>query len=334
MAEISPSETRGFFGTLPQLTSTVGVFIAQVVGTYITYYWLAVITLAVVSLFTLLSITLKETPRWLMTQKREHEAREVLVWLRGAQYDVDKELQEVAQQLELKSKTRMNLSEAVRELKKKSVFYPIMIAVILVFFQQFSGVAAILYNAEDIFKNANVKSPGLVSSIAVGGVQIVATFIGTLLADIVGRRILLLISITVTCVSMVVMGTYEYLNEEPYCHPPDDSKCKSHLYPMAIASTACVVAGFSIGMGGLPWIITSEIVPLKIRGFAVGIVTSFSNVFIIIITGLFRNYIDAVHSWGAFWSFALVCFVGIIYVAVFIPETKGKSLEEIEKSFQ
>ena len=334
MAEISPSETRGFFGTLPQLVSAIGVFVAQVVGTYITYYWLAVITLGVITLFTLLSITLKETPRWLMTQKREHEAHVVLLWLRGAKYDVDKELKEVAQQLELTSKTRINFSETVKELKKKSVFYPIVIAVILVFFQQFSGVAAILYNAEDIFKDANVKSPGLLSSIAVGGVQIVATFIGTLLADIVGRRILLLISITVTCVSLVVMGTYEYLNEEPYCHPPDDSKCKSHLYPMAIASIGCVVAGFSIGMGGLPWIITSEIVPLKIRGFAVGIVTGFSNIFVIITTGLFRNYEDAVHSWGAFWSFALVCFVGIIYIAVFIPETKGKSLEEIEKSFQ
>ena len=334
MAEISPSETRGFFGTLPQLILTIGVFIAQVVGTYITYYWLAVITLVVVSLFTLLSVTLKETPRWLMTQSREHEAREVLVWLRGPQYDVDKELKEVAQQLELESKTRLNFAETVRELKKKSVFYPIIIAVILVFFQQFSGIAAILYNAEDIFKNANIKSPGLLSSIAVGGVQIVATFFGALLADVVGRRILLLISTTVMCISLVVMGTYEYLNEEPYCNPPDDSKCKSHLYPMAIASMACVVAGSSIGMGGLPWIITSEIVPLKIRGFGVGIVTCFSYVFVIIITGLFRNYEDAVHSWGAFWSFAIVCFVGIIYVAVFIPETKGKSLEEIERSFQ
>ena len=334
MAEISPSETRGFFGTLPQLILTIGVFIAQVVGTYITYYWLAVITLVVVSLFTLLSVTLKETPRWLMTQSREHEAREVLVWLRGPQYDVDKELKEAAQQLELESKTRLNFLETVRELKKKSVFYPIIIAVILVFFQQFSGIAAIIYNAEDIFKNANIKSPGLLSSIAVGGVQIVATFFGALLADVVGRRILLLISTTVMCISLVVMGTYEYLNEEPYCNPPDDSKCKSHLYPMAIASMACVVAGSSIGMGGLPWIITSEIVPLKIRGFGVGIVTCFSYVFVIIITGLFRNYEDAVHSWGAFWSFAIVCFVGIIYVAVFIPETKGKSLEEIERSFQ
>ena len=92
MAELSPSEYCGFFGMLPQLILTVGMFIAQVVGTYTTYYWLAVITLVVVTLFTLLAVTLKETPRWLMIQDRQYEAQEVLMWLRGTQYDVDKEL--------------------------------------------------------------------------------------------------------------------------------------------------------------------------------------------------------------------------------------------------
>ena len=299
-----------------------------------TYYWLAVITLAVISLFTLLAVTLKETPRWLMTQDRQYEAREVLVWLRGSQYDVDKELKEVEQQLELENKLKLTIPQTIRVLKKKSVSYPIIIAVILSFFQQFSGITGVSYNAEDVFKDANIKSPGLLSAIVIGGVQAIAAFFGVLLADVVGRRILLLISSAVMCLSLAAMGTYEYLNEEPYCDPSDDSNCKSHLYPMAIASMACFVTGFSIGMGGLPWIITSEIVPLKVKGLGVGIVTCANWTFVIIITGLFRNYKDAVHSWGVFWSFGLVCFFGIIYVAVFIPETKGKSLEEIERSFQ
>ena len=306
------------------------MFVAQVVGTYTTYYWLAVITLVVISLFTLLAVTLKETPRWLMTQDRQYEAREVLVWLRGAHYDVDKELKDITNQLELENNTKLSFFEKIREFKKRSVYYPVIVAVVLMFFQQFSGIAGIVFNAEDIFKDANIKSPGLLSSVTVGGSQMVATFLGTLLADVVGRRILLLISSTVMCLSLAVMGTYEYLNEEPYCDPSDGSNCKSHLYPMAIASMACFVTGFSIGMGGLPWIISSEIVPLKVRGFGVGIVTCANMIFLIITTGLFRNFEDAVHSWGAFWSFGLVCFFGIFYVAVFIPETKGKSLEELE----
>ena len=290
--------------------------------------------LVVISLFTLMAVTLKETPRWLMTQHRNHEARRVLVWLRGAQYDVDKELKEVAQQLESENKRKLSFLEIIRELKKKSVAYPIIISVFLMFFQQFSGMMAIIFNAEDIFRGAHIKSAGLISSVTIGGVQIIATFFGTLLADVAGRRILLLISTAIMCLSLISMGTYGFLNEKPYCDPPDDSNCKSHFYPMAIASMACFIAGFSIGMGGLPWIIVSEIVPLKVRGFGVGIVTCANWIFVIIITGLFRNYEDAVHSWGAFWSFGLVCFCGIIYVAVFIPETKGKSLEEIEFSYR
>ena len=81
-----------------------------------------------------------------MMQNREYEAQEVLVWLRGAQYDVDKELKEVTQQLELENKTKLSLLEIMREFKKKSVFYPVIIAIFLMFFQQFSGIAAISRN--------------------------------------------------------------------------------------------------------------------------------------------------------------------------------------------
>ena len=116
------------------------MFIAQVVGTYTTYYWLAVITLVIISLFTLLAVTLKETPRWLMTQDRQYEARETLVWLRGPQYDVDKELKDTAQQLESENNANLSFLEKIKEFRKRSVLRPVIVAVILMFFQQCSGV--------------------------------------------------------------------------------------------------------------------------------------------------------------------------------------------------
>ena len=107
----------------------MGVFIAQIVGTYTTYYWLAVITLVVVSLFTLLAVTLKETPRWLMTQNKQYEAREVLVWLRGTQYDVDKELKDIVQQLESGNNAKLSFLEKIKEFKRRSVLRPVIVAV-------------------------------------------------------------------------------------------------------------------------------------------------------------------------------------------------------------
>lgn len=318
---------------MTQLSLSVGVFLGQLVGTYITYYWLAVIILMVTLLFTVLAITLKETPRWLMTQKRNREAREVLVWLRGEHYNVDKELQEVAEQLELESKTKLNITETIQAFKKKSVYYPVAIATILSVFQQCTGVVAVISNAEDIFKQAKIRSPGLLSSIALGGTQIVAQAFATLLVDALGRRVLLISSAIITSLSLGVMGAYEYLNSEPYCNPSTGYGCKDHLYPLAITAMACFIAGFSIGLGGIPWIITAEIVPLKVKGVGVGIVTCVNWVLIIIYTGLFRNYEAAVHPWGAFWSFSFVTFCGAIYIAVFVPETKGKSLEQVERLF-
>jgi len=161
----------------------------------------------------------------------------------------------------------------------------------------------------------------------------VFTLVGTLLTDVVGRRILMILSSIVACVSLAIMGTYEYLNAEPYCNPTSGTGCKENLYPMAITSMAGLMAGFSVGLGTILWLIASEIVPLKVRGVDVGIITCFNWIYVIVNTGLFRNYEDAVHPWGTFWSFALVAFCGIIYITIFIPETKGKSLEEIEHSF-
>ncbi|XP_065900254.1 solute carrier family 2, facilitated glucose transporter member 8-like [Dysidea avara] len=333
IAELSSSKTRGFFGTLTHLHLTTGVFIAQIVGAYITYYWLAVITLVIICLFTMLAISLKETPRWLMTQRRNGEAREVLVWLRGEHYNVDKELLDVTKQLESENKNKLSFAETVKAFRSKAVYYPVILGVVLMFFQQCFGIAGIIFNAEDIFKQAKIKSPGLLSSVTVGGTQMIFSLVGVLLTDIAGRRILLVLSSIIGCMSLTAMGTYEYLNDEPYCNPSSGTGCKENLYPMAITSMACLLAGFSVGLGAIPWLIASEIVPLKVRGLGVGIITCFNWSYVIILTGLFRNYEDAVHPWGAFWSFALVAFCGIIYIAVFIPETKGKSLEEIEQNF-
>ena len=128
------------------------------------------------------------------------------------------------------------------------------------------------------------------------------------------------------------MGTFYFLNSEPYCHP-DSPKCKDDLNPMAIASIGLYVMSFSIAWGGLPWLLLSEILPLRVRGAGMGLAGGISWIFAAIVTGFFKEYQQALKSWGAFWSFSLVCALSVLYVMIFIPETKGKSLEDIENYF-
>ena len=329
---MSPRNLRGAFVVMNQLALTSGTFFGQIIGVYIPYYWLAVIPLAFTLSFVVLSTTIKETPRWLMTQGRRYEAKKVLMWLRGPGYDTEQELQDIQERI--LSQKKLTILEIVQEFKNRSVYYPVILACFVMFFRQFSGAFAILFNAEDIFKQADVTSPGLTSSLATGGVQIIASIIGVFIADLFGRRKILIISGIMMCLSHGIMGVYEYLNSQPYCHPPDDSKCKDHLWPLAIVSIACYIANYTAGIGAIARLLLPELVPLRVRGIGIGISFFVSWSSTIFVAGLFDNYESAVRPWGAFWTLSFICFCSVIFTALFIPETKGKSLEEIERSLK
>lgn len=322
---------RGAFVVMNQLAFTGGMFLGQLIGIYIPYYWLAVIPLGFTTLFTVLATTIVETPRWLMTQGRNYEARNLLRWLRGLDYDVDQELQDIESVL---SQNNLTFVEALREFKNKSVYYPLILVCVVFFFRQFCGISAILLYAEEIFKQAHIKSPGLTSSLAVGGIQIISSAIGIFMPDLFGRRKLLIISCITMFLSMGTMGAYEYLTNKPYCHPPDDAKCENHLYPLAIASIACFVATYSAGISIASWVLLPEFVPLRVRGIGAGIILFVNWGSTIIVAGLFGNYESVLKPWGTYWTFSFICFCGALFSIVFIPETKGKSLEEIEHYFE
>ena len=127
------------------------------------------------------------------------------------------------------------------------------------------------------------------------------------------------------CVSITVAGVYEFLHQK---HPHDD------ISIMGISGLIIYSVGFSIVWGALLWLMASELVPLCVRGAGVGIATFVNWLLAAIVTGGYKFYQDDVNPWFTFWSFGLVCFSAAIFVAIFIPETKRKSLEEIERNFE
>ena len=329
---MSTRQLRGAFVVMNQLALNSGSFLGQLIGVYISYYWLAVIPLGLTLVFVSSATTIKETPRWLMIQGRRQEAKNILVWLRGPDYDVDQELQDIEDRV--MSQDKLTVLEVIREFKHRHVYYPVILASVVMFFRQFSGITAVIFNAETIFKQADVKSPGLTSSLATGGVQIIASVIGVFIADVLGRRKIIIGSSIIMCLSLGTMGAYEYLNNTPYCHPPDDTECKDNLYPVAIVSIACFVSSYSAGISAASRLLVPELIPLRVRGVGVGITMFVSWGSSIIIAGLFDNYESLVKPYGAFWTFSLICLCSAIFTALFIPETKGKSLEDIELSFR
>jgi len=163
---------------------TIGIFLVEIIGTYVYYYWLAIIPLAITLIFAGFGTTLKRTPRWLIKRGKIQEAGMVLLWLRGNNYDVVEEQRAIEDQIQLEKK--LTFSQTIRELKSRPVYYPLTLALLLMAFQQFSGINAIIFNAEDIFKSVH-GNHGLISSLAVGLTQVLATFVGVLIADVLGR---------------------------------------------------------------------------------------------------------------------------------------------------
>jgi len=321
IAELSPPTLQGFYGAAHHLIFTFGLFVVELVGTHVKYYWLPIIPLCALFSFSVLSVALKETPRWLISHEHYEKAGRVLLWLCGNAYDVVDEQREIQDQV--LSEKNLLFFQILQQLKTRPVCIPIILAVFLMFFQQFSGINAIIFNAEGTFIQTKISSPGLLSSFAVGLTQVVATFFGVLLADVLGRRALLISGALIMCVGISVAGGYKFLVGKKHVNHES----------MLIVSIVFYNIGYSIGWGALPWLITSEIIPLRVRGVGVGIATFANWSFAAIVTGLYYYFQLQIKPWNTFWTFGFVCLCAAIFVALFIPETKGRSLEDIERSF-
>jgi len=330
VAEVSPSRYRSVFIVLNGLMLTVGLFLGQLIGVYIPYYWLAIIPLALTVIFVMLAVAIKETPRWLMIRGRKSDAIKTLAWLNGPKSNISEEIQKIEEAISLE---QLSALDVFREFKHKSVYHPVILACFVTLFLELSGISAVIFNIQDIFKQANVKSPGLTSSFATGGVQIVSSFVGIFTTFVLGRRTLLMISYSVASLSHALMGVYAYLNNEPYCHPPDDPQCRSDLYPLAIVCVAVFIASYSTGIAATSFPLLVEIIPLRVRGVGIGLSLFVNGIIAALIAGLFYSFESLAKPWGVFWTFSVTCFIAFWFVVVFVPETKGKSLEEIERIF-
>ena len=323
IAEISPKNLRGLFGNMNQLAITVGILLVQALGIGLHYEWLSLIGLVIILLFvTLTSMTLHESPRWLISQGKNPQANKVLKWLRGSNSNVSEEVTEIKSQLA--NEVKLKFTEQMRALKARPVYHPIILAALLMFFQQFSGINAVVFNGELLLKEADVDNAAIMATIAIGVTQVVGSLVGAILTDILGRKVLLITSGLTMCLSMGLLSIYEL---DLSCNDDHD------LQPLAITAMMFYIIGYAIGWGALPWLMASELIPMKARGIGVGIATCVNWICAAIVLGFFGSYENLVKPWGAFLTFSIICLLSAIFVRIFIPETKGKSLEQIENFF-
>ncbi|XP_058798228.1 facilitated trehalose transporter Tret1 isoform X2 [Phymastichus coffea] len=318
-AEIAESSIRGTLGSYFQLMLTVGILVSYGLGPAISMFYLSLVSAAIPLVFFCVFFFMPETPIYYLKKGDEDAARASLIRLRGPRYNVEPEIQAQIDILAEQERSRTSFVEAIRT---KAAVKALIIGFGLMFFQQLSGVNAIIFYSGQIFDKANKDLNANTATIIVGVIQVVAVFLSTLIVDRLGRRILLLTSIFAMFATTLIMGIYFYL---------DDSKYDvTNITWLPLVSICTFIFLFSMGFGPIPWMMMGEIFSSTVKGIAGSSACLFNWLMAFIVTKYYTPLEQAAGAYTCFWLFAAVCLAGTFFVFFMVPETKGKTLEEIQ----
>ncbi|XP_073018566.1 sugar transporter ERD6-like 6 [Primulina eburnea] len=323
IAEIAPQNMRGSLGAVNQLSVTIGIMLAYLLGLFLPWRMLAVFgTLPCLILMPGLFF-IPESPRWLAKMGMNEDFETSLQVVRGFETDISAEVNEIKRSVASSSKrTALKFSE----FKRKRYWYPLMVGIGLLMLQQLSGINGVLFYSSSIFLSAGISS-GKAATFGIGTIQVIVTGIATTLVDKAGRRILLLISSSLMTASSLLVAVAFFLKDIL----PENSH--SVLEVLALVGLVILVVGFSVGLGAIPWVIMSEILPVSIKSLA-GSVATLANWLSATIVTLTANLLLTWSSGGTFTIYALISALTVAFIALWVPETKGKTLEEIQWSFR
>lgn len=199
----------------------------------------------------------------------------------------------------------------------------LIICLSLMFFQQFSGINAVIFYANKIFEAAGSKISADTCSIIVGVVQVLMTFVSAVLIDKAGRRLLLLQSSIVMGLCLVVLGIYFNLKES-------NEELVSTIGWLPLLCVILFIVSFSLGFGPIPWMIMGELFAADVKSIASAIAVMFNWALVFLITKTFDTMLNAMGSDWTFWFFGIWMAVCTAFVALVVPETKGKTNAEIQ----
>ena len=319
ISESAPTEVRGSLSSLFQLAITVGILIAYLVNALFAPAgnWRWPLGLAFVPALVLFvgMYLMPETPRWLHSKGKEEEARRVLGRTRSTEEEIEGEIADI-RRVEEETKEQADYRELLA-----SWVRPMLVAGIgLAVFQQFVGINTVIYYAPTIIEStglANVAS--VLATVGIGVVNVLMTIVAILVIDRVGRKPLLYAGLAGMVVSLAIIGG-AFL----------DPNLAGILSWVTLAGLMLYVASFAVSFGPLLWVMLPEIFPLKVRGAGAG-VSALSNWGAnFVVSQAFLPLVMLIGTTAVFWILAGICVAAAIFVHFLVPETRGRSLEQIE----
>lgn len=329
IAEVSPASVRGRFVSLNQLTIVFGILLAQVanwlIGLHFTsgaetlnpesiewaWRWMFWAGLIPAGFFFGFSFLIPESPRWLAANGRGEEAHRIFLRIGGETY-ASRTLAEA---------TRPAGGEAEDSrwsaLRQPGVRNVLVIGIVLAVFQQWCGINVIFNYAHEIFSGAGYAVSDVLMNIVVTGVtNVVFTFVAIYTVDKWGRRTLMFVGSAGLAVIYAILGACYFAGLSGW--------------PMLLL-VVMAIACYAMSLAPVVWVVLSEIFPVRIRGKAMALATFFLWVACFLLTYTFPFLNEGIGAAGTFWLYGGICLVSFLFIQAKLPETKGKTLEELEK---
>ncbi|XP_010254811.1 PREDICTED: sugar transporter ERD6-like 6 isoform X1 [Nelumbo nucifera] len=325
IAEIAPQNMRGGLGSVNQLSVTIGMMLAYLLGLFVHWRVLAVLGILPCTILIPGLFFIPESPRWLAKMGMMEDFEASLQVLRGFDTDISVEVNEIKRSV---ASTTRRTTIRFSDLKRKRYWYPLMVGIGLLVLQQLSGINGVLFYSSTIFKAAGLSSTNL-ATLGLGVIQVIATGVTTWLVDKAGRRLLLIVSSSGMTVSLLLVAVVFYLKTGI----SEDSHLHSLMGILSLVGLVALVVFFSLGMGAIPWVIMSEILPVNIKSLA-GSTATLANWLTSWAITMTANLLLNWSSGGTFTIYTVVSAFAVVFVVLWVPETKGRTLEEIQWSFR
>ncbi len=321
LAEMAPRERRGRLVSLNQFLIVVGILVAYGVGYALSeaaaWRWMLGLAAVPAALMFVGLLSLPESPRWLLGKGRDDEAVEVLRRTRPAD-EVDSEAEEIRETIKAES------SSSYRDLLSAPLRPALRVGVGVPAINQLVGVNAVIYYTPTILKQSGFgDSASILGSVGVGVVNVILTLVALMLVDRVGRRPLVLVGTAAITAALVFLGAL-------YLLPDQDG----FVGVLLVVGLCVYIAAFAASLGIAIWLYPSEVYPTEVRGkgASLGVFTHWGLDFVISISVL--TLISTITETGMFWLYGAFALAGFLYLRKHLPETKGRSLEEVDRQLQ
>lgn len=319
LGEIAEPAIRGLLSSMCPVSIVIGLLLINILGSYLSISTAAFVSSVIPVILLVTFVWIPESPYFLLMRGRYEEARKSLQVFRGTT-DVEAELERIAAAVKEQNEATGKISDLFTcASNRKAVF----IALGLRSVQQLTGITAVTFYCQTVFDKSNFIAPEI-ATIIYFTVQLVFSAISCLMVDISGRRPLLIISLSGTAVTLLINGTYLYIKN---CTEIDTSDFEFVL----LVTLLCFVVIFSLGLQTIPLLIMSEMFPTNVKAFALCLADVYFSIIASVISKFFDGTSSAFGMHVPFYTFTVCCVFGLIFIIFCVPETKGRTLEDIQR---